>query len=383
MMQQAFANCRVLQDGVLRENHAVIVEGGRIADILPAARLSSATPRHDLAGAILAPGLIDIQVNGGGGVLFNDTPTVEAIRAIGAAHARYGTTGFLPTLISTDLATIARAMDAVDAAIAAGVPGVLGIHVEGPFLSSARKGIHDDAHFRPLDAEAFSLLTRKRRGCVLLTLAPEAVPAAMIRALAEAGVLVCAGHSDADFATVYEGLKAGIRGFTHLFNAMRPLQSREPGPIAAALESPAAWYGLIVDGWHVSPATLRLALRGCGHPMLVTDAMATVGGHQSTFHLYGSEINVVDGRCLRSDGTLAGAALDMAAAVRNCARLLHVPLTDALRFASRNPAEFIGVGHFLGRLAPGYRADVVAIDPGPIAVLATWVAGKEEFLAEA
>jgi N-acetylglucosamine-6-phosphate deacetylase len=166
-----------------------------------------------------------------------------------------------------------------------------------------------------------------------------------------------------------------------LFNAMRPLQSRDPGPIAAALESPNAWYGLIVDGWHVNPATLRLALRGCGHPMLVTDAMPPVGGRESTFQLYGSEVRVVRGRCLRANGTLAGAALDMATAVRNCRNLLHVPLPNALQFASRNPAEFIGVGHRLGRLAPGYRADMVAIDPEPVAVLETWVAGESELIA--
>jgi N-acetylglucosamine-6-phosphate deacetylase len=168
----------------------------------------------------------------------------------------------------------------------------------------------------------------------------------------------------------------GLSGFTHLFNAMRPLQSRDPGPIAAALDSTTAWYGLIVDGWHVSPAMLRLALRGRGQPMLVTDAMPPVGGSDPTFQLYGNQIKVVDGRCIRADGTLAGAALDMATAVRNCVNLLQVSLPDALRFASRNPAAFIGVGHMLGRLAPGYRADMVAIDPGPVAVLETWVAGK-------
>jgi N-acetylglucosamine-6-phosphate deacetylase len=169
----------------------------------------------------------------------------------------------------------------------------------------------------------------------------------------------------------------GLSGFTHLFNAMRSLGSREPGPIAAALESVDAWYGLIADGWHVSPAMLRLALRGLGHPMLVTDAMPPVGGRHSSFQLYGKEIKVAGGRCLRPDGTLAGAALDMATAIRNCIKLLHVPLQDALRFASRNPAEFIGVGHQLGRLAPGYRADIVAFDPDTLTVFGTWVAGAD------
>ncbi len=169
----------------------------------------------------------------------------------------------------------------------------------------------------------------------------------------------------------------GLSGFTHLFNAMRPLASREPGPIAAALKSPNAWFGMIVDGFHVNPAMLRLALRGLGQPILVTDAMPPVGGGQSKFDLYGVEIQIIGGRCARSDGTLSGSALDMATAVRNCVHMLRVPLEDALRFASRNPAEFIGLGHLLGGLRQGYRADIVALDAGTFDVLGTWVAGKK------
>jgi N-acetylglucosamine-6-phosphate deacetylase len=179
----------------------------------------------------------------------------------------------------------------------------------------------------------------------------------------------------ATYEETSSAMAEGLSGFTHLFNAMRPIASREPGPIAAALESPAASYGLIADGWHVSPALLRLALRGCGQPMLVTDAMPPVGGSKPSFQLYGAEIRVEAGRCLRADGTLAGAALDMATAVRNCVELLQVSLPEALRFAAWNPANFIGLGHMLGRLAPGYRADMVAIDPESLAVLGTWVAG--------
>jgi N-acetylglucosamine-6-phosphate deacetylase len=180
----------------------------------------------------------------------------------------------------------------------------------------------------------------------------------------------------ATYAQTKAALAQGLTGFTHLFNAMRPLESREPGPIAAALETPGAWFGMIADGWHVAPAMLRLALRGAAHPMLVTDAMPPVGGRRSTFSLYGQEIAVRDGRCTRQDGTLAGAALDMASAVRNCVELLHVPLMQALRFASVEPARFLGLEGALGRLAPGYRADMVAFDPEGIRVCGTWVAGE-------
>jgi N-acetylglucosamine-6-phosphate deacetylase len=208
------------------------------------------------------------------------------------------------------------------------------------------------------------------------------VPAEFIAALAQAGVRVSLGHSMATYEQTQAALAAGLTGFTHLFNAMRPLGSRDPGPIAAALEAPAAWFGIIVDGVHVAPEVLRLALRGTGHPMLVTDAMPPVGGKKPTFELYGQTITARDGRCTRSDGTLAGAAIDMASCVRKTVRDLHVPLTSALRYASTHPADFLGLGTMLGRLAPGFRADMVAFEPVEVDVLETWVAGEPSTAAE-
>lgn len=372
----------VFDGSTKQENAAVVFEGSRIKCVMPQSELcANVSTRYLPADSWLAPGFIDLQVNGGGDVLFNNLPTPEAIAAIAAAHRRFGTTALLPTFITDTRKNMRTAIAAAQEAKEKN-PSVLGIHLEGPFLASDKAGVHNPDLIRAPDEADLEMLCAKWTGEMLITLAPERVPSGFIAKLTKAGRRVSLGHSMASYDRTRSAMDEGLAGFTHLFNAMRPLQSREPGPIAAALESPAAWYGLIVDGWHVSPPMLRLALRGCGHPMLVTDAMAPVGGHQSTFQLYGSEIKVVDGRCLRSDGTLAGAALDMAAAVRNCVSFLQVPLADALRFASRNPAEFIGVGHFLGRLAPGYRADMVAIDPGPVAVLATWVAGKEELVGE-
>jgi N-acetylglucosamine-6-phosphate deacetylase len=371
-------------DGSTKQHDAaVVVEGSRIKCVLPQSELCAEIPTQHLPpGSWLAPGFVDLQVNGGGDVLFNNLPTAETIDIIAAAHRRFGTTAFLPTFITDTRENMRIAISAAQEATEKN-PSVLGIHLEGPFLAPDKAGVHDPDLMRAPDEADLETLCGEWSGEMLITLAPERVPSGFIAKLTKAGRRVSLGHSMASYEQTRSAMDEGLAGFTHLFNAMRPLQSREPGPIAAALESPAAWYGLIVDGWHVSPAMLRLALRGCGHPMLVTDAMATVGGRQSTFRLYGSEIKVIGGRCLRSDGTLAGAALDMAAAVRNCVNLLQVPLIDALRFASRNPAEFVGVGHFLGQLAPGYRADMVAINPGPVAVLATWVAGKKELAGEA
>jgi N-acetylglucosamine-6-phosphate deacetylase len=368
-------------DGVrLHESSAVVLDGSCIAAVVPRSELPSGIMVHELPeGAWLAPGFIDLQVNGGADILFNDSPTPESILAIAAAHRKFGTTGLLPTLISDTPAKMKAALEAVQTLIEA-EPSVLGIHLEGPFLSPEKAGIHDRGVIRRPTPEDERLLSLPRKGKILMTLAPEEVPAGFIGRLAQAGVHLSLGHSMATYAQTKTAVAEGITGFTHLFNAMRPLAAREPGPIPVALESPDVWYGLIVDGIHVDPAMLRLALRGAGRPMLVTDAMPPVGGERSGFMLQGRKITVRSGRCSSPEGTLAGAALDMASAVRNCVDLVGVPLTQALRFASAHPASFLGLDHMLGRLAAGCRADIVAFEPKRLDVLATWVAGREAAL---
>ncbi len=373
----AVAAERVFDGTALRERTAVIIDGARITDVVPTADLPRTIPVHMLpTGAWLAPGFVDLQVNGGGDVLFNDQPSVQSIRTIAAAHRRCGTTSFLPTLISDSASKMRRALEAVNAAVGS-EPGVVGLHLEGPYLSGEKPGVHDKRQLRPPSPDELAMLTAPRRGVLMVTLAPEVVPPGLIAKLVAAGIRVSLGHSMATYAQTRAAMAEGLIGFTHLFNAMRPLASREPGPIALALESPETWYGLIVDGVHVDPAMLRLALRGLGHPMLVSDAMPPVGGSHSHFTFYGKNIAARDGCCVTEDGTLAGTVLDMATAVKNCVRLLGVALPDALRFASAHPATFLGLGQTLGKLAPGYRADLVAFDPTDITVLATWIAGKK------
>jgi N-acetylglucosamine-6-phosphate deacetylase len=366
-------------DGLnVHEDAAVLIEGNRIAAVVPRDRVPSSTPVQALpAEAWLAPGFIDIQVNGGGDVLFNDEPTPDAIRTIVAAHRKFGTTALLPTLISDSSEKMAAALAAVEQ-MARLEPSVLGIHLEGPFLSPEKAGVHDPHVLRRPTEKDLAMLTARHNGVTLVTLAPEVVPERFIADLAAAGVRVSLGHSMATYAQTKAAMAAGLSGFTHLFNAMRPLGSREPGPIAAALESPQAWYGLIVDGVHVAPAMLQFALRGAGHPILVTDAMPPVGGTRKSFTLQGRTVVVQNGRCTAGDGKLAGAFLDMASAVRNCVGLLNVPLPSALRLASTNAAEFLGCGHMLGKLASGFRADMVALDGNNLEVLAAWVAGRRD-----
>ena len=376
--RHAIAAGNVFDGWTRHKDAAVVVEDSLIIGVVPRSKLPLGLQVRQLPSEVwLAPGFIDLQVNGGGDVLFNNSPTPEAIRAIAAAHRKFGTTALLPTFI-TDTSEKMTAAFAAAESLAESEPGILGIHLEGPFLSSEKAGVHDASLMRQPRPADLEMLCGPRKGALLVTLAPERVPSGFIVQLARSGVRVSLGHSMATYDQTLAAMAEGLSGFTHLFNAMRPLASREPGPIAAALESPSTWFGMIVDGIHVNPAILRLALRGIGQPILVTDAMPPVGGRQSKFDLYGSEIQITGGRCLRSDGTLAGSTLDMAAAVRNCVHMLQVPLDDALRFASRNPAEFIGLGHLLGGLRPGYRADVVALDAGAFDVLETWVAGKEQ-----
>jgi N-acetylglucosamine-6-phosphate deacetylase len=375
-MQAVLVNGRVLTPAGVVDGKGVVIENGAIAAILDAADVPAGARRQDLDGGLLVPGFIDTQVNGGGGVLFNDAPTVETIAAIGAAHRSYGTTGFLPTLISDDLAVVDRAMRAAEDAIQAGVPGVLGVHIEGPFLNVKRKGIHDPSKFRVIDEAALALLASLKVGKTLVTLAPETTTPEMIRRLTEAGVIVAAGHTNAAYATMRKALAAGLTGFTHLFNAMSPLTSREPGVVGAALESQTAWCGLIVDGRHVDPAVLRIALRTrpLDRFMLVTDAMPTVGLVDKSFDLQGRHIRVVDGVCVDDHGTLAGSDLDMAGAVRNAMAMMGLTLAEAVAMASASPAAFLGLTRQRGTLAPGQAADLVLLDD-QLNVQRTWING--------
>lgn len=373
MTSHSFVNGHIVTPrGVLSEA-MLDVEGGVVV-----ALVDRAGPRAiDLDGGWLMPGFIDTQVNGGGGVLFNDALSVEGIAAIGEAHRPFGTTAFLPTLISDTQAAVAQALDATDAAIAAGVPGVIGAHIEGPVINVARKGIHDPKHFGALDDSLMDLLLRPRRGRVMVTLAPELAPADRIAALARAGVLVSLGHSDATYAEATAGFAAGVTGVTHLFNAMSPLVHRAPGVVGAALDDPNVYCGLIVDGFHVDYAVLRIALkaRPADRMMLVSDAMPCVNAAEKSFMLQGREIRVEGGRCVGLDGTLAGSDLDMAGAVRNTVLRLGVPAARAAAMAATNPAAFLGLSRERGAIAAGRRADWVQLDADFHAV-ATVIAGE-------
>jgi N-acetylglucosamine-6-phosphate deacetylase len=378
MTRSALIGARILSAQGWLDDHALILAQGRIDALVPVDRIPADAAPISLASGMLLPGFIDTQVNGGGGILFNDHPTVEGIRAIAAAHRAFGTTGLLPTLISDDLNVIAQGIHAVDEAIAQGVPGILGIHIEGPFLNTSKRGIHDASKFRRIDAAAIDLLSSLRRGRILVTLAPELADHGLISALTARGVIVAAGHSLATYEDMQRARGEGLSGLTHLFNAMTPLEGRTPGMVGAALEG-GLISGIIVDGHHVHPASLRVAYAALGKEalMLVTDAMPTVGATSKSFSLGATQI-MADGGALRSaDGTLAGSDLDMASAVKNATMMMGVDLAAASHMASATPARFMGQQTVRGAITPGLAADLVHID-AQIRVLSTWIGGDRQ-----
>jgi N-acetylglucosamine-6-phosphate deacetylase len=365
---------RIFDGNAMRGAGSVRISKGRIEGITFGESAAPATIRLP-ADAILAPGFIDVQVNGGGGVLLNDQPTEEGVRRIVGAHRPAGTTGCLPTLMTDRIEVIEQLAMAAQASMK--VPGVLGFHLEGPALNRVRKGIHPESEIRVPDRRDLAAIKSFGScGRSLVTLAPECVPAVMIDELIRAGVRVAAGHSDATSTEAAQAADCGVTGVTHLFNAMSQLGAREPGLVGAALDDDRLFAGMICDGIHVDPSSLRIALRCKGRDrlMLVTDAMPLVGTSKTQFSLQGRQITLHESRLTGPDGTLAGAHLTMIEAVRNAVALLEVSLADALIMASLTPATFLGLESELGKIASGYRADLVAFDQD-FEVVGTWVAG--------
>src|SRR6476659_6497334 len=358
---------------------SVLIHNERIAGVVSEGEVPSEWPQSRLAdGVFLATGFIDLQVNGGGGVLLNDHPTADSMRVIAHAHRRYGTTACLPTLITDTREQMRIAIAA--ARSVAGREGVLGLHLEGPFISPQRPGVHrPDRIAEPGAGDLEQLCELTGAGRSLVTLAPECVPAGFVMTLAAAGVRISIGHSEASAAVVTQAVAEGATGVTHLFNAMPPFSARDPGIVGTTLSEPRLTAGLIVDGMHVDPVSVRAAFaaKGADRVALVTDAMPTVGTSLDRFDLVGRTIKLVDGRLTTKEGTLAGAHLDMASAVRNTVRLAKVPLEDALRAASLTPARFLGLDNERGALVQGARADLVALTE-EMRVVATWLDGNTD-----
>ncbi len=357
----------------------LLLRDGIITQLLDAGDCRQTADTIVLDDGILAPGLIDLQVNGGGGVLFDSSPCVDTVRTMTAAHRAFGTTTMMPTLLSNTRDAQRAAVQAICQAREQGDNAVPGIHLEGPFFAAARSGAHRADLVRPPADEDIDWLCSLADMTVIVTLAPERMRSAQIRRLADAGVVVCAGHTEASYEQICHAATEGLSGITHLFNAMAPLHHRRPGTTGAALDNDHLWTGIIADGHHVHPAAIRLAWRAkpTGQLVLVSDAMATVGGRQDQFELYGETITLREGRLLNASGVLAGSAISLMDAVRYTHHIVDLPLTECLRMASLYPAQIIGAGSTLGRIKPGFRADLVHFD-ADFTVHNTWLAGQQQ-----
>jgi N-acetylglucosamine-6-phosphate deacetylase len=373
----ALTGARVFDGENIRSGLAVVVDGGSIAEVVPEEKLASGIERRILNGGLLVPGFIDVQVNGGGGALLNDDPTIDTVRRIAESHRKFGTTGMLPTVITDAPEVLSKAIAAVKTACAENVPGVLGIHIEGPFLDKERKGAHALRFIREMTEADVGPIANAGCGSIMLTLAPNRVLPDVIKSLAGKGVLVSLGHSEASLAEVTKALASGARAFTHLFNAMSQMTGREPGMVGAALADPHSFCGLIADGHHVQDAAMKVALaaKPSDRMMLVTDAMPTAAGGPEVFELQGRRVRLENGKLVLEDGTLAGSNLTMDEAVRYCVKRLGVRLEDALRMASLNPASFLRRDHELGCIKPSYLASLVHLSDD-LRVLQTWINGK-------
>ena len=378
----ALTGARVFDGEHWHDRSAVVVNDGVVEGVI-AADFPTDMRRIALPGGMLVPGFVDLQVNGGGGALFNTTPTVSAIRTICETFWQFGTTACLPTLVTDTPEVTDRAVEAGRDAAAQGMRGFLGLHLEGPHLSIARKGAHDPALIRPFSENDLQRLIHARSGMpnLLTTVAAETVTPEEIKEIVKAGVVVSIGHSDASYKVVAEAVDAGASMATHLFNAQSQMGNREPGVVGAALDLGKVSAGLIADGIHVHPATMGAALRGKrgpGHIFLVTDAMSLTGTESDSFTLTGRTVFRKDGALRLADGTLAGADLTMIQAIATIHNKVGLELDEALRMASLYPAEAMGIADRYGHLKRGARADMVLLTDD-LQVRTTWIAGDEVY----
>ena len=370
-------------DGFKRHlNSALIIKDSKVVEIIPEEKVDPETEQIVLAGGLLTPGFVDLQVNGGGGVLFNDNPSLENLKTIFEAHAKLGSTSIMPTLISDSPEVNKRAISAIIDALDQQINGLVGLHLEGPHLALARKGAHDERFIRPmkeLDCLELESVANKVPN-LMLTIAPEAVSSEQITRLSNAGAIISLGHTDCTFNQAAEAVVAGATCATHLFNAMSPFGSREPGLVGAVLNNGKLFSGIIADGFHVNKISINLALRakkGPGALFLVSDAMSTVGSDQKNLFLNDRLITRSQGKLILEDGTLAGADISLSDAVRYMVNEVGILQDDAIRMASLIPAKVLGVESEIGCLVPEAQADFLWMK-NDLEIEKVWVGGKEQ-----
>ncbi len=362
-MKKALLGSQIFCGERFYDHHALLIDGKSIIEIVDENNIPNAFNKIELDQGILAPGFIDLQVNGGGGILFNNRPTKESLNTIINAHQFFGTTSIMPTVISDSVKVLTKCTRAVTQEIKKN-SALLGIHMEGPIFSLKYRGVHQKKYISKLSSEYLELFSNLKEFPVILTLAPECISIKDLNHLASLGLKIMAGHTDASYDELEQAAKNNLNGFTHLFNAMSQMSAREPGAVGAALDFDNLYASIIVDLHHVHHSLIKLAYqkKPIGKLFFISDSMATINHGEPTFELYDEVVSEQNGRITNAEGKLAGSSITQIDAVKNAYQKCNIPLDHALAMASRYPAEFIGVDRYLGSLKPNYRADLVHFD---------------------
>ena len=376
-MKQALIGAQLFSGKEFFDNRALLIDGENIIDIINEYDIPKNFEIQKLNGGILSPGFIDLQVNGGGGKLFNNSPDKESLNTIIEAHQHFGTTSIMPTVISDSLNVLKRCTTTISEEIENN-KSLLGVHIEGPFFNVKYRGVHQKQYINTINSDYLNLFENLKDFPVMLTLAPECISTKQLKHLKSLGFKILAGHTDASYDQLEEAIKYGLDGFTHLFNAMGQISAREPGVVGSALTFDNTAASIIVDLHHVHPSLIQMAYKQKpqGKLFFVSDSMATIHHGEPSFELYDEIVSESKGRIINSEGKLAGSSITQIDAIKNAYQSCNIPLNEALAMASRYPAEYLGVANYLGSLKSGYRADLTHFDLD-FQVQNVWVAGKQ------
>ena len=376
-MKQALIGAQLFSGKEFFDNRALLIDGENIIDIINEHNIPNNFETQKLNGGILSPGFIDLQVNGGGGKLFNNSPDKESLNAIIEAHQHFGTTSIMPTVISDSLNVLKRCTTTISEVIENN-KSLLGVHIEGPFFNVKYRGVHQKQYINTINSDYLNLFESLKDFPVMLTLAPECISTKQLKHLKSLGFKILAGHTDASYDQLEEAIKYGLDGFTHLFNAMGQISAREPGVVGSALTFDNATASIIVDLHHVHPSLIQMAYKQKpqGKLFFVSDSMATIHHGEPSFELYDEVVSESNGRIINSEGKLAGSSITQIDAIKNAYQSCNIPLNDAIAMVTRYPAEYLGVANYLGSLKSGYRADLTHFDLD-FQVHNVWVAGKQ------
>ena len=376
-MKQALIGAQLFSGKEFFDNRALLIDGENIIDVINEHDIPNNFEIQKLNGGILSPGFIDLQVNGGGGKLFNNSPDKESLNAIIEAHQHFGTTSIMPTVISDSLNVLKRCATTISEEIENN-KSLLGVHIEGPFFNVKYRGVHQKQYINTINSDYLNLFESLQDFPVMLTLAPECISTKQLKHLKSLGFKILAGHTDASYDQLEEAIKYGLDGFTHLFNAMGQISAREPGVVGSALTFDNVTASIIVDLHHVHPSLIQMVYKQKpqGKLFFVSDSMATIHHGEPSFELYDEVVSESNGRIINSEGKLAGSSITQIDAIKNAYQSCNIPLNEALAMASRYPAEYLGVANYLGSLESGYRADLTHFNLD-FQVQNVWVAGKQ------